>query len=115
MQKHWAETPHTEPSNASNCPICDELNALNGPALAAGHAGDDATPFMTLRGHWLEQMGFGAGSVVRVDASGTRITIDVVGNPGDPPPDVPSALEREVHYTDVEAYASLPHDNGSYR
>jgi toxic protein SymE len=115
MQKHWADTPHTDPSNDLHCPICQELEALAGPALAAGHTEDDTTPFMTLRGRWLEQMGFGAGSTVRVDASGTRITIDVVARPGDPQPEVPATLEREVHYTEVEPHVLNGHHVWSER
>jgi hypothetical protein len=107
MQKHWSDIPHEDPSNDTSCPVCQALDT-NPPPLAAGHATAGAVPFVMLRGHWLEQMGFGVGATVRIAVAGTRLTLDVVPDPNvpatTPPAGVPTQVEREVHFTEVEAH-----------
>jgi hypothetical protein len=66
-------------------------------------------PFLSLRGRWLAQMGFGVGAQVRVEACGTKLTLEAIGNATDIKACVPTTLEREVHYTEVEPYTHHPH------
>lgn len=107
MHKHWSDIPHEDPSHPSSCPVCETLDT-HPPLSAVGDAIAGSVPFVMLRGHWLTQMGFGVGATVRVAVTGTRLTMDVVPDPTlparRPPAGVPTEVEREVHFTEVEAH-----------
>jgi hypothetical protein len=109
MQMHWEDTPYEAPSHETACPICARLNEEDAIPLTAGYSANGSLPFLMLRGWWLEQMGFGVGSTVRVEANGSRIVMEAVANAGEPQPGVPTLLEREVHYTEVEPHTHHRH------
>jgi hypothetical protein len=107
MQRHWSQPAYDDPSNESTCPVCSRLAHDPFPLPEVPPEDAPPTPLVNLRGHWLEQMGFGVGATVRIEAVGSRIILDVVANPSEIQHGVPTLLEREVHYTEVEA--DIPH------
>lgn len=106
MQRHWADTPSIEDFIGEGASRPDP-ESDNEPQLYSDLAESNfggRVPFLMLRGRWLRQMGMGIGSKLKVQASQGRIIIDLIGPAPAPVPNVPTVLEREVHYTDV-----LPH------
>ncbi len=103
MQRHWSQPAYDGPSNDSTCPVCSRLACDPFPLPESPPDTVRPKPLVILSGHWLEQMGFGVGATLRMEALGTRIILDVVANPSEVQHGAPTLLEREVHYTDVHA------------
>jgi hypothetical protein len=105
MHMHWEDPMYTCPSNEAPCPFGGGHDSNNTPPLSAGYASGSATPFLMVTGRWLEQMGFGVGATVRLEAIGPRLVIEAVARSTEPQPRVPTRLHREVHYAEVEAHS----------
>lgn len=76
----------------------------NFPPLATGYSAGSANPFLMVTGRWLEEMGPGVGTTLRLEAIGPRLVIEALARPGAPQPRVPTRPRREVHYAEVEAH-----------
>lgn len=106
MHMHWEDPQHTCQANDAPCPFGSGHGSNTPPPLAAGYSTGSAKPFLMVTGRWLEQMGFGVGATVRLEAIGPRLVIEAVAHPGAPQPRVPTRLHREVRYAEVEAHAA---------
>ncbi len=105
MHMHWEDPLYTCPSNDAPRSCGGGRGADNPPPLAGGYSAGSATPFLMVSGRWLEQMGFGVGATVRIEAIGTRLVIEAVANAVEPLPRVPTRLHCEVRYAEVEAHS----------
>ncbi len=124
MQKIWPETPNPERDPAAMEP---ESETPTSPPQTAASAGgseppnpppanddehDDYVPFFLTRGHWLRHIGLGKGTTLRFEWTGEQLIITPRYPPGFRTLHMPTTLEREVHYSQVQAYAHHPAPKG---
>ncbi len=105
MQKHWEDNYFNEPTS-HHAPQDAEHRCGSSPTSCSPppeFEDEGAIPFLKLRGRWLRDMGFNAGSKLQIDAEDGVITLTILGRPKLPRPGVPRRIERQIHYTMVEA------------
>jgi len=54
----------------------------------------EVIPYVRMRGRWLEDLGFGVGSRLKIDAEHGRITLTVIERPVPVPVKIPRKLQR---------------------
>jgi hypothetical protein len=107
MHKRWPDTPYEELTRQHEPPCVTGGN--HAPPPKADNPNQGPVPFLTLRGHWLTQVGLGVGANVRIEAFATGVTLRNIDPPGPLPRNIPTPLEREVHYTEVQPHTHHPH------
>ena len=108
-QVEWPDDPNCD------CPVCTvkphktrAAHERNYDVRAPWPANPEGpVPFLMLRGRWLAQMGFAVGANVKVEALEGKIIISIVGEPTPRVAKVPTTMEREIHYTEVEPHTHI--------
>lgn len=105
MQKHW-EDEYFDEHTSRQAPQESEHSCGDSPTSCSPppeFEDEGSIPFLKLRGRWLREMGFNAGSKLQIDAEDGVITLTILGRPKLPRAGVPRRIERQIHHTMVEA------------
>lgn len=108
-------TPKAEPETPTPPPeaAADLGGTQPQPTPApANDEDDDYVPFFLTRGRWLRHIGLGKGTTLRFEWTGEQLIITPRYPPGFRTLHMPTTLEREVHYSQVQAYAHHPAPKG---
>ena len=96
MRTPWADTPFVEPPKrkpfARPAPSCKVGAQLYPTREERGSV--EVIPYVRMRGRWLENLGFGVGSRLKIDAEHGRITLTVIERPVPVPVKIPRKLQR---------------------